>query len=95
MVILKDRTVTDFQLMTVFTEIEDIINSRSCTLISQDVNDLEALTLNHLLMQPLDVWQLDGNYSANDLITSLENHKIGELVITNDSNLPRNNRLLG
>ena len=48
--IVKERLVTDFQLMTLLTEIETIINSRPLTETSDDINDLEALTPNHFLL---------------------------------------------
>ena len=49
-VILKDRTVTDFQLMTIFAEIEGLVNSRPLTPSSNNINDYEALTPNHFLI---------------------------------------------
>ena len=48
--IVKERLVTDFQLMTLLTEVETIINSRPLTETSDDINDLEALTPNHFLL---------------------------------------------
>ena len=48
--ILRDQIVNDFHLMTVFTEVEAIVNSRPLTAVSDDVNDLEALTPNHFLL---------------------------------------------
>ena len=49
-VILKRRLVDDFSNATIFTEIESIMNSRPLTAISDDINDLEALTQNHFLL---------------------------------------------
>lgn len=46
----EDVVLTDYTLMTVFTEVESLINSRPLTRVSDDVNDLEALTPNHFLI---------------------------------------------
>lgn len=48
--------MTDEILLTLFCEIEDIMNSRPLTAVSSDVDDLEAITPNHLL-------RLHGNIS--------------------------------
>ena len=48
--ILRDQIVNDFHLMTVFTEAEAIVNSRPLTAVSDDIDDLEALTPNHFLL---------------------------------------------
>ena len=48
--ILRDQIVTDFHLMTVFAEAEALVNSRPLIPISDDINDLEALTPNHFLL---------------------------------------------
>ena len=45
--IIKDRILTDFQMLTSFSEDENIVNN--CPL-SQDHEDLEALTPNHFLI---------------------------------------------
>ena len=47
---IKNTVLTDFQLMTIFTEIEAIINNRPLTYISDKPVDLEPLTPNHLLL---------------------------------------------
>ena len=49
-IILKDQLVSDYTLMTVFTEAESLVNSRPLTHVSDDINDLEALTPNHFLL---------------------------------------------
>ena len=48
--LLKEHILTDPQLHTVLTEVESIVNSRPLTHVSDDINDLEALTPNHLLL---------------------------------------------
>ncbi|XP_028413969.1 uncharacterized protein LOC114536827 [Dendronephthya gigantea] len=48
--LLKQQTVDDECLTTVICEVESIMNSRPLTKVSDDPNDLEALTPNHLLL---------------------------------------------
>ena len=48
--IVKDQILTDPQLYTLLTEVESIINCRPLTKVSDDVNDYDALTPNHLLL---------------------------------------------
>ncbi|XP_071493377.1 uncharacterized protein [Diadema antillarum] len=45
----KQQVMSDESLQTLFCEVESIINSRPITRVSDDPNDLEALTPNHLL----------------------------------------------
>ena len=47
---MKNTMLADFQLMTIFTEIENIINNCPLTDVSDDFDDLEALTPNHFLL---------------------------------------------
>ena len=47
---MQDRVFTDPQLATTLTEVESILNSRPLTHASSDVNDLEALSPNHILL---------------------------------------------
>lgn len=46
-VIVKDRLFTDEALYTFLCKIEAILNQRSLTAISDDIDDFEALTPNH------------------------------------------------
>ena len=48
--LLKQQTVDDECLHTFMCEVESIMNSRPLTKVSDDPNDLEALTPNHLLL---------------------------------------------
>ena len=45
--IINDRILTDFQMLTLFSEVENIVNSCLLTYLSEDHEDLEALTPNH------------------------------------------------
>jgi len=45
------QKLTDESLSTLFCEVENIINCRPLTTVSDDPNDLEQLTPNHLLQQ--------------------------------------------
>ena len=48
--ILSNSKLTDDSLSTLFCEVETIVNSRPITKVSDDVNDMSALTPNHLLL---------------------------------------------
>ena len=49
--ILGAQMVTDVVLQTLFSEVERILNGRALTANSDDVNELEPLTLAYFLMQ--------------------------------------------
>ena len=49
-VVIKNTVPTDFQLMTIFTQIEAIVNNRPLTYVSENPDDFEPLTPNHLLL---------------------------------------------
>ena len=65
--ILKNRTVDDFTLMTVFTEAESIVNSRPLTAVNDDINDFEALTPNHFLIGRAFSNMAPGNFTEKDI----------------------------
>ncbi|XP_072020362.1 uncharacterized protein [Amphiura filiformis] len=48
--VLQEQVLTDDNLHTLFCEVEGILNSRPITRSSDDIDDLEALTPNHLLL---------------------------------------------
>lgn len=48
--VLQNQVLTDEVLLTVFAEVEWLVNSRPLTEISSDVDDLEALTPNHFII---------------------------------------------
>ena len=48
--IIKDRILTDFQMLTLFSEVENIVNNRPLTYLSGNHEDLEPLTPNHFLI---------------------------------------------
>nr|XP_054770423.1 uncharacterized protein LOC129278240 [Lytechinus pictus] len=48
--IAKQQVLSDESLLTLFCEIEGIVNNRPLTRVSDDVDDIEALTPNHLLL---------------------------------------------
>ena len=48
--IIKDRIVTDFHVIIVFTEVKNMVNNQPITANSDSADDLEALTPNHFLI---------------------------------------------
>lgn len=66
---LREQSLDDEGLQTFFCECEAILNSRPITMPSNDINDLEALTPQHLLLLkiqpnlPPGIFQADDNYA--------------------------------
>ena len=65
--LVSDRLLTDFQLMTLLTEVESIVNSRPLIQASDNVDDLEALTPNHFLLGKATRNAPFGSYSDKDI----------------------------
>ena len=67
--LMKDTVLTDPQLATLLTEVESILNSRPLTHASEDINDLDALTPNHILLGHHRHWDYMGEITENDFLT--------------------------
>ena len=65
--IMKGCRLTDEVLETVFCEAESIVNSRPLTKVSEDVNDMSALTPNHLLLLREGPKLIPGTYRKEDM----------------------------
>lgn len=59
--------LTDEILHTVFCEIDGIVNGRPITKVSTDVDDLAALTPNHILILRGDLKSPPGSFSLGDM----------------------------
>ncbi|KAL7849608.1 hypothetical protein SRHO_G00212310 [Serrasalmus rhombeus] len=64
---LQTQYLDEEGLQTVLCEVESILNSRPITQESTDPNDLEALTLNHLLLLKSNPCLPPGLFQKNDL----------------------------
>lgn len=51
---IKSTVLTEFQLCTIFTEIEAITNNHLLTHVNNSQDDFEALTLNSFLLERLN-----------------------------------------
>lgn len=65
--LLKQQILDDEGLQTLLCEMESIINDRPITTTSNDLNDLEALTSNHLLVMRTQPNNPPGVFSKDDL----------------------------
>ena len=65
--IVKQQTVDEEGLHTLLCEVEAIINSRPITRVSNDPNDLEAITPNHLLLMKAKTPLPPGLFEGTDL----------------------------
>ena len=67
--LLTEHILTHPQLCTILTEVECIVNSRPLTHISDDVNDFDALTPNHLLLGKHRNWGAIIDTSTTDIFS--------------------------
>ena len=65
--VLQQQTLDDENLNTIFCEVEAILNDRPITKVSEDVNDLEALTPNHILLLKGSPVLAPGAFEESDL----------------------------
>ena len=65
--VCSEQLLTDEALSTVLCEVECILNSRPLTTVSNDPQDLEPLTPNHLLLTKNDHILPPGLFDRNDL----------------------------
>ena len=70
----QKRLLTDQQLHTLLTEVERILNARPLTHISDDVNDLEPLTPNHILLGLHRQWSFISDIEEHD-VTSRKKYR--------------------
>ena len=68
--ITKDHVFEDEQLLTIMCEAEFIINSRPLTTVSDDSQDPEPLTPNHLLIMKHEITQTPGEFVKQDIYRS-------------------------
>lgn len=66
---IKEQTLDDECLQTLFCEIEAILNSRPITTVSDDKSDLEALTPNHILLLKCHPTLPPGLFEQSDMYT--------------------------
>ena len=67
MSIMKETVLTDPQLATLLTEVENILNSRPLTPASEDIDDVEALTPYHILLGRHRNWRYMGEIRERDI----------------------------
>ena len=96
--------LNDEALGTLFCEAEAILNARPITKMSSDVNDVDAITPNHLLLLRSGSALPCGEFTQRDYLTALQerqkwlypntNVSVGDIVLLIDSS-PRNSWFLG
>ncbi|KAL3975057.1 hypothetical protein ACER0C_023683 [Sarotherodon galilaeus] len=67
--LLKEQVPNEDCLHTIMCEIESIINGRPLTSVSDDINDVEALTPSHLLLLKSQPLMPPGVFNKNDAYT--------------------------
>lgn len=63
---LQERAPREEVLHTFLTEAEHLINSRPLTIVSEDPNEFESITPNHILIQKSNKTQLPGVFTSRD-----------------------------
>ena len=66
---VREQVLDDEGLATLMCEVESIVNSRSLTKVSDDAQDLEPLTPNHLLLMRPGPSLPPGTFTREDLYT--------------------------
>ena len=66
---MHEKVLTDPQLATLMTEVESVINSRPLTHVSEDINDLDAVTPNHLLLGQHRIWNHFCDIAESDVLS--------------------------
>ncbi|XP_059907162.1 uncharacterized protein LOC132457130 [Gadus macrocephalus] len=64
--VIKQQILDDESLTTVMCEVEAILNNRPLTTVSDDPNDLEPLTPNHLLLSKVQPLLPPGTFKQED-----------------------------
>ncbi|KAJ8390865.1 hypothetical protein AAFF_G00099970 [Aldrovandia affinis] len=64
---MKEQAINDDCIQTTMCEVESIINGRPLTTISDDMNDLEPLTPNHLLLLKSQPNMPPGIFNKDDM----------------------------
>lgn len=64
---IKQQSMDDESFQTLLCEMEAILNARPITKASEDVNDLEALTPNHILLLKSKPLRIPGVFDEGDL----------------------------
>lgn len=78
--IVKQQAIDEEGLQTLLCEVEAIINSRPITRVSNDPNDLEALTPNHLLLMKAITPLPPGTFDRGDVYSRRRWHQIQYLA---------------
>ena len=65
--LLREQVLEDEGLATLMCEVENIVNGRPLTKVSNDLRDLEALMPNHLLLLQSGSTLPPGNFRKGDL----------------------------